>query len=271
MDRRLTPYSGSVAHVSLRGQIDAPLTEGEALGVALPLANLLSRPNGPRDRQVLLGDAVTVIDRRDGHAFVLAAKDGYCGWVEDTALAVMPAATHWLASPASHVYPEPRAQAREVMAISLGSRLAVVNMSGNWAETTLGYVPASHLRPLGDWATDPVSVAESLVGTPYLWGGNSRSGTDCSGLAQLALHAAGIACPGDSDMQQALGAEIAPDQPLRRGDLLFWKGHVALVVADDQMIHANGHSMSVACEGIAAATARIKAQDGGPIIARRRL
>lgn len=271
MDRRLTPFSGRVALTVLQGRIDALLTAGEAAQVVVPLADLRAKPGGSRDRQVLLGDAVTVIDREQGHCFVQAAKDGYCGWVDEAAIGEAGLPTHWVSAPATHVYPEPRVQARETMALSLGARLCVTATRGAWAETTLGFVPSGHVRRLGDWVGDPVAVAESLLGTPYLWGGNSRAGLDCSGLAQISLHAAGLACPGDSDMQQALGTAVDEDQPLRRGDLLFWKGHVALVTAPDRLIHANGHSMSVAEEGIAETVDRIARQGGGPVIARRRL
>ncbi len=271
MDRRVTPFSGRVAHVGLRGLVDAPLTEGEAAFIAVSLADLLAQPGGARDRQLLLGDAVTVIDRDQGHVFVQAAKDGYCGWLAEAAVGAGAQPTHWVASPATHIYPEPRVQARERMALSLGARVAVVGTAGIWAETTLGFMPTAHLRRIGDWITDPVSVAESLIGTPYIWGGNSRAGVDCSGLVQLALHAAGRACPGDSDMQQGLGQTIPEDGALRRGDLLFWKGHVALAVDGERLIHANGHTMSVVHEGIAAATGRIAAQGGGPVTARRRV
>lgn len=270
MDRRTTAYSGRVAHVSLRGLVDAPLTEGEAALVVAPLADLLAQPDGARDRQLLLGDAVTVIDRDRGHAFVQAAKDGYCGWLADGSVGADAVPTHWVASPATHLYPEPRVQAHERMALTLGVRLAVVGQAGAWAETTLGFVPLGHLRRIGDWVADPVSVAESLIGTPYLWGGNSRSGLDCSGLVQLSQHAAGRECPGDSDQQQALGTAIPEGEAHRRGDLLFWRGHVALVVDPARLIHANGHTMSVAYEGITAAIDRIAAQGGGPVIARRR-
>lgn len=273
MDRRLTPFSGRVALISMRAQIDADLTAGEPGQVAVALADLLATPGGSRDRQVLLGDAVTVIDRGRGHVFVQMTKDGYCGWLEDAAVEAPPASepTHWVCAPATHLYPQPRVQARERMALSLGARLFVKAVNGAWAETSLGFVPAGHIRPLGSWADDPVAVAESLIGTPYLWGGNSRAGLDCSGLVQLSLHAAGLACPGDSDLQQALGEEINESEALRRGDLLFWKGHVALATATDRLIHANGHSMSVTIEDTGAAIARIAAQGGGPVLARRRI
>lgn len=271
MDRRLTPFSGRVALESLRGTLDAPaFVAGEAAGVAVPLADLLAAPDGARDRQVLLGDAVTVVERRDGWAFVQAAKDGYCGWLAEAAIGPALAPTHWVAAPATHVYSAPKVQARETATLSITARVTVTGESGAFAETPLGFVPRTHLRPLADRPTDPASVAESLLGTPYLWGGNSRAGMDCSGLVQLAFHACGMDCPADSDLQQAVGVALAGDAPLRRNDLLFWKGHVALALDAARLIHANGHSMSVAIEGIAECIARIAAQGGGPVTARRR-
>lgn len=270
MDRRLTPFSGRIAHVSLKGQVSAPLTEGAKASVIVPLVDLLTRPRGARDRQLLLGAKVTVIDRDQGHAFVMASRDGYCGWLVETAIGDAPEPTHWVASPATHLYTGPRVQAPETASLSLGAQLCVTGISGAWAATAMGHVPACHLRPMGAHATDPVTVAESLLGTPYLWGGNSRSGLDCSGLVQIALHAAGRDCPGDSDLQMSLGRGLAPDEPLRRGDLVFWDGHVALVVNKDMLIHANGHTMSVAHEGIFDAIGRIAKSGGGLILARQR-
>ena len=271
MDRRLTPATTRIAHSSLRGRMDAPAyTDGQTLRLSAPVSDLLRSPGGARDRQLLLGDAFTVIDRDAGHAFGFAVKDGYCGWLTETSLADIPAPTHWLCVPASHLYPEPRVQARERANLSLGAQVTVLAMGDKWAETPGGFIPAPHLRDLGDWASDPVAVAESLLGTPYLWGGNSRSGIDCSGLAQIAHAACGITIPGDSDLQQVVGSPLTEDGH-QRGDLIFWKGHVAMIVDEARLIHANGHTMSVAYEGIADAIARILAQENGQVTARRRL
>lgn len=271
MDRRLTPYSGRVAHVSLSGVVNAPLTEGLLAQVIVPLANLCAKPGAARDRQLLLGEAVTVIDRDAGHVFVMSAKDGYCGWMAEADLGQGPTPTHWVAAPGTHLYTEPQVQAPEKHALSLGSRLAVIGSWGAWANTPHGFVPLRHLRPLGEWAEDPVAVAESLVGTPYLWGGNSRFGLDCSGLVQVSMHACGLPCPGDSDMQMALGRTLAANEAMKRGDLIFWKGHVAMVVDRDRLIHANGHTMSVAYEGIRDCVARVSSGGGGLVLARQRL
>ena len=271
MDPRTTPFSGRIAHVSLRDQIAAPLTDGEAALVAVPVADLLGAPDGARTRQLLMGAAVTVIDREAGMAFVRSDRDGYCGWLEEAALGAGPEPTHWIVAPGSHVYSEPAVQAPVRMGLSIGSRIAVTGSWGAWASIAQGYVPVCHLRPVDHFAPDPVSVAESLLGTPYLWGGNSRFGIDCSGLVQVAMHAAGHDCPGDSDMQMTMGRGLAPNESLRRGDLIFWRGHVALVVNADLLIHANGHTMSVAYEGIGEAIARIQSGGGGLVLARQRV
>ena len=272
-DRRLTPANGRVAHVSLEGKVAAErFVSGTPARIAVPLADLLAGPDGPRDRQLLLGEAVLVLDRHDGFAFVRAERDGYCGYLPEAVLGAARDASHWVATPATHLYRAPDLKAAEVALLSLGSRLTVVAEHPRFFETAEGlFVPRPHLRALGDRAADPAAVAESLLGTPYLWGGNSRSGIDCSGLVQAALLACGIACPGDSDMQQgAVGTALDPGAGVRRGDLFFWTGHVAMAVGPDRLIHANGFHMAVGLEGLDSCLARIAAQGEGPVTARRR-
>jgi cell wall-associated NlpC family hydrolase len=260
LDRRLTPATARIAHVSLAGRTELPLTTGEALRIGLPLVDLLREPNGARERQLWLGESVTAIEKSSGHVFVMAGKDGYCGWLPSKALVQSPAPSHWVAAPASHLYPEPRVQARETARLPMGAMVRVIGEEGAFCATPDGHIPRAHLRPLGAWESDPVAVAEGLLGTPYLWGGNSREGIDCSGLVQLCHHVCGIGLPGDADLQEA--ALPAATGGFRRGDLLFWRGHVALVVDETRLIHANGHSMSVAYEGIAECLARIEAAEG---------
>jgi cell wall-associated NlpC family hydrolase len=271
MDRRLKPFSGRIAHISLKDEIIATFTEGTPGQIVVPLTALLDKPGGARDRQLLMGTGVTVIDREKGFVFVQSRRDGYCGWVDGQSVGEGPEPTHWVVAPSTHLYSEPVVQAPETASLSLGSRVAVTGSWGAWGNTPQGFVPLCHLRPIGQWAPDAVSVAESLLGTPYLWGGNSRFGIDCSGLVQVALHATGRDCPGDSDMQMNLGRALSPEEPLKRGDLIFWKGHVAMVVNPDVLIHANGATMSVAYEGIREAINRISAGGGGLVQARQRL
>lgn len=270
MDRRLTPATQRVAHVSLRGKVDAlAFTEGQRLQIAAPLVDLLRAPDGARERQLWLGEGFIVIDRDQGHAFGFAEKDGYCGWLPDAALEDGTTPTHWITSPGTHLYPEPRAASKELAALPMGARLTVVGQIGKYAETTRGFVPASHLLPVGEHLTDPVAVAEMFLHTPYLWGGNSRAGLDCSGLCQIAHMACGIGLPGDADLQETSGQVVQGE--FRRGDLLFWKGHVAIAVDADRLIHANGHTMSVADEHIQGAITRIEAAEGHPLRSHRRL
>lgn len=272
MDRRVTPFSGRVALEALRGRVAAEaFVAGKAGAVAVPLADLCAAPGGARDRQVCLGEPLVVVERRGGHAFVQMGKDGYCGWLAEGEVGPEVMVTHWVAVRGTHLYPEPRVQARERAALPFGARLAVTGACAKWAEVAGGFVPAMHLRRIGDHFHDPVAVAELFLGAPYLWGGNSAAGIDCSGLVQGAFLACGRACPGDSDMQAAMGTEVAPGAALRRGDLVFWKGHVALMVDEARIIHANGQSMDVRIEGLEAAMARISAQGGGEVTARRRV
>ena len=273
-DRRRLLANARVAAAELRGQVDAPAyADGTARRVVVPVADLCAAPDGPRDRQLLYGAHVRVLEVAAGWAFGAATDDGYVGYLRAASLGDPVEATHRVAVPATHLYPAPDLKRREALWLSLGARLRVVGQAGGFLETAEGlYVPAPHLRPLSEPFADPVAVAELLRGVPYLWGGNSAAGIDCSGLVQIACHAAGQPCPGDSDQQEAeLGATLAPDTPPRRGDLYFWPGHVAWAVDGATLIHANAHAMAVACEPIDAALARIEAQGEGPLTRRARL
>jgi len=242
--------------------------------ITAPLVDLCPTPGGNRDRQLLLGAAVLLFERCDGFAFVRAVQDGYVGYVPDAAVSVGgPAPTHRVAVRATHAYPSPAFKQHEVMALSFGAQVRVVDERDKFAETDAGlFVAKRHLRPLNVPFRDPVTIAQLFFGTPYLWGGNSSAGIDCSGLVQAALLACDIPCPADSDQQHAaLGETIPPGSGHQRGDLLFWSGHVGIMVDDTTLLHANAHHMAVAYEDARAATLRIAAQGGGPLLRQARL
>lgn len=279
MDRRLLAANGRVAHLSLRGVVKADqFVAGDWARVGVPVADLLDGPGGRRDRQVIFGERFLVLERQGGFAFGRAERDGYVGYLAKTALVADALASHWVSAPATHLYRHPDIKQGEAALLTLGARLTVAGpalgpVAGRFVETDQGlFAIAQHLRPVGQWASDPVEVAAAFLGTPYLWGGNSRSGIDCSGLVQAAHLACGIACPGDSDLQmQGLGGEVPAGAAPQRGDLLFWNGHVALVAGPDRIIHAAGHFMAVVEEGLAEAVARILAQGGGSLVAHKRV
>lgn len=292
MDRRLTPFNGRVAHVSLRGKVDAPrFVEGRPAVVVQSKVALLPEPdiNGTRmDRELLFGEKATLLEYHQGHGFVIAEKDGYVGWVgawdiNDKALATP---THVVSQRTTHLYKEPdMKQSRRASGYSLGSRFEVLDQDARFARVRLScpsdqwdtdngfeyrYAPLQHIRPLSQPESDPVAVSERLIGTPYLWGGNSAFGIDCSGLVQMGCQMCDIPCPGDSDQQQA-HFSAAPDDQYQRGDLLFWKGHVAWVADPDTLLHANAHHMAVVYEPISKAIARIESQGDGPVTKHARL
>jgi cell wall-associated NlpC family hydrolase len=247
---------------------DAPGPAGlrEVIDSQAPLRRNPS-PDAPLETEALRGERVTIDEtsEREGWCYGTLEADGYTGWLPVNALAAPgPAATHKVAVPRTLVFPDRSIKLPPVEALSLGCRLAIARIEGPFALAhSGGYVPTRHLAPLDTFAPDMVAVAEAFLHVPYLWGGKTSLGLDCSGLVQIALAACGVPCPRDSHMQEAtLGVPLSPAPDLsnlRRGDLLFWKGHVAIARDPDTLIHANAFHMAVAIEPISAAIARIAA------------
>ncbi len=282
-DRRDTPFNGRVAHVSLKGQVATEsFVEGETVFVEKVWTDLLREPGGARERQLLRGEAFRALERVRDHVFGFAERDGYVGWIAACDLGEgTPAPTHWVSARQTYAKESPELKATErPVFLPFGARLTVRSVARGWARTAWAgeeegrvdlYVPEKHLRPLTEVAADPVAIAALFRGTPYLWGGNSAFGIDCSGLIQAAMLACGIPCPGDSDQQaDALGEEIPLDAPRRRGDIYFWEGHVGILSAPDTLLHANAHHMMVAEEPLEEVIARIAAAEGKGVACRRR-
>jgi len=279
-DPRITPARGDIAAKRLEGSVEAErFVVGETREVIEAQAPLrcMRAPDAPLDTEALRGERVTVYDDdAEGWCWGELQGDGYVGYLPQQALApVGPDPTHRVAALRSFVFPGPSIKLPPLMALSLGCRVAVerFDLGFGWLAAG-GCVPAPHLVHADSVEPDFVAVAEKFLGVPYLWGGKTSLGLDCSGLVQIGLTAAGITCPRDSDMQErALGQPIDDPGDARRylrGDLVFWKGHVAIVRDEMTLLHANAHHMAVAIEPTMEAIRRI-AESGPQITSVRRL
>ena len=264
-DPRITPARPDLAASHLRGKVEAARfadgIEQQVIAGQTPVRNSPSH-DATMVTEALHGERVSVYETdEEGWAWGQLADDGYIGWLPSAALlAPGPAPTHKVAALRTLVFPGPSIKLPPSEALPLGSKVAVVREHESFAVTTAGgYVPKRHLVPIETAGRDFVAVAERFVGVPYLWGGKTSLGLDCSGLVQVALTACGMTCPRDSDMQEAALGEPASLSDLKRGDLLFWKGHVAIARDSTTIIHANAHHMMVAIEPADEAVARIRA------------
>jgi cell wall-associated NlpC family hydrolase len=278
LDRRMNAFRPDLAETSLAGQVEAQhFVEGEPARIGLPTASLRPKPDSGSDidTELLFGEPVIEFDRREGWAWVKSGLDGYVGYVEEAAVALPRSApTHWVTAPRTFVYPEPDMKRPAVAALSMGSRIAVTGEAETrgtkYVLTDAGAVIARHVAdvdaPVSD---DYVAVAARLLQTPYLWGGRSGFGLDCSGLVQLSMMMTGRSVLRDTDLQRgSIGEEIGRGD-LRRGDLVFWKGHVAIMTDGATMIHSNGFTMDVSHEGLEEAIRRIEPMYGLPLVYRR--
>jgi len=278
-DPRTTPARPDLAAKYLEGKIQAArFVTGEEFEISDPIAPLRSAPSSDAElaTQALKGERATIYDRNgEGWAWGQLSSDGYVGWLPDRALArPVGKPTHKITAIRTFAFPGPSIKLPPVETLVLGTMLTVTRQDGAFAVTREGwYLTQQHVGGIDHHAGDFVAVAERFVGTPYLWGGKSSLGIDCSGLVQIALNAAGIGCPRDSDMQQdGLGRELDPaeSKKLQRGDLIFWKGHVAIARDATSIVHANAYHMATAIEATRDAIARIKAA-GSEITSIKRL
>jgi cell wall-associated NlpC family hydrolase len=277
-DPRRHVYRGDLAAESLRGVVKAGrYVTGETRQVGVPSLPLRREPrfDATLDTEALLGETLTLYDEGEGWAWVQLTRDAYVGYVPSEGLTRdVVAPTHRIAALRTYVFPQPDSKAPPLALLSMNARVTVAGEEGRFlAVAGGGYVFARHAAPIGEKAPDFVAVAESFLGAPYLWGGRTSIGLDCSGLVQLAVEAAGLAAPRDADMQAAELGDPIPSRDgaeLRRGDLVFWEGHVGIMTSPDDLLHANAHHMAVEIEPFAEAGDRIKAA-GYEVIAVRRL
>lgn len=286
LDPRLNAYRPDLADIRLKGRVEAArFVEGRPETVLVPSAPLRRAPRADAalDTEALMGERVLVFETdEEGWSFVQLLADDYVGWMPATALGEAPGeATHRVSVPRTFLFPGPDIKLPPMGALPMG---ALVSSGGEAEDRNAAYVllrPAGavvrrHLTPLatigtGENAADFVTVAEAFLNVPYLWGGKTQGGIDCSGLVQLALAIAGVAAPRDTDLQErALGTRLAGVEALRRGDLVFWKGHVGIMTNGADLLHANAFHMMTAVEPLSAAVARAAAK-GSSVTSVRRL
>lgn len=278
-DPRTTPARADLAARHLADHVTAQAyADGETRRVTAPQTNLLRRPDGGLDTQLLFGEDFTVYDVSDGWAWGQSALDGYVGYVREADLDTptsepTPRPTHRVATLGTQIYAEPELKRLPLFDLPFGARLSVLEETETHARIgPEAWVPRPQIAPLTAPAPDFIAVARMFLGVPYVWGGRSSRGLDCSGLLQLALQAAGQPCPRDSDMQaDALGQTLTPNTGPKRGDLIFWRGHVGMLSAPDTLLHANAHHMAVAEEPLDGAIARIGRAEFGAVTRRARL
>ncbi len=279
LDPRLNAYREDLAADSLRGRVEARrFVAGVRMQVIRAAVALRRRPlaSAGLDTEALFGEVVTAYDEADGWAWVQLERDGYVGYVPADALSrdVRPA-SHKVSAIGTFLYPAPDIKSPPIMHLSITAPLAVAERVDRFCRLAAGgYVFDRHVAERDRWARDFVDIAERLIGTPYLWGGRTRVGIDCSGLVQVSMEAAGLTAPRDTDMQQArLGSDVpvaSSLDSLQRGDLVFWPGHVGIMCDGVMMVHANAHHMAVTVEPLAEAEHRIS-RAGAEISAIRRL
>jgi len=280
-DARLTPARPDLAAAHLRGEIDAErYVEGIRMQVVWPHAPVRRAPQADSalDTEALRGETVIAYEHSpEGWSWIACERDGYVGYAPSEALRETVAApTHRVRALRTHLYPGPGIKAPPLGALQLGALVTVAREHGDFSVLDDGAcVWTRHLRPMDEHVADFVAAAEKMIGVTYLWGGRTTEGLDCSALVQNAMELAGMRAPRDSDMQEReLGAplNLAPDlSGLRRGDLLFWKGHVGVMRDDETLLHANGYHMEVVSEPLRVAASRIAAAGGGDITGARRM
>jgi len=271
LDPRTHAVRNDIADIGLADRVFAPhYARPETLSCIAADAILREAPSADARAvsQILHGEDFAVVDVTGDWAWGYCLHDDYVGHVPLAALGPAAVADHVVHARAALMFAEPDIKAPAIGVLPMGARLATRSEAGFLAITG-GFVHPRHARPLADRESDSVAVAERLTGAPYLWGGRGGGGVDCSGLVQLALGLCGVALPRDTDQQRSVGHDV--DGALRRGDLVFFPGHVGLMVDGDHLLHANAHWMAVVTEPLADVIARLRPNHDEPVLARRRI
>jgi len=274
MDKRLTPARPDLAAAHLKGKVEAErFVEGERLMSLRGHTAMRARPEShcSQETELLCGELFTVYEHKNGWTWGQIASDAYVGYVHGVSLCAYAEPTHRVTARSAPVLLQPDVKSAAVNFLPMNSVVRLEKQHGDFFLTNAGFVSYRHLAPHGEHANDFVGVAERFMHVPYVWGGKTVAGLDCSGLIQTSLQAVGIGAPRDTDMQEkALGLSVEHDQ-IQRGDLVFWKGHVGVMLDKERLLHANAFHMEVFAEPLSQAVARIEANARGGITSIKRL
>jgi cell wall-associated NlpC family hydrolase len=274
LDRRIHAARGDLADLALAGTLfSAHYARAVPLTCVAPGAPILSAaaPASEAVSELLRGETFHALDVTTDWAWGFCGHDGYVGYIRRDALDAEEQPTHRVVAGAAPLFSAPDIKSPIADYWPRGARFCG-EQQGDFITCAEGFVHVRHATPIGARAQDWVAVAESYLGQPYVWGGRGHRGIDCSGLVQVALGAAGIAVPRDTDLQcEGIGAPIDSKAGLKRGDILFFPGHVGIMVDGRTLLHANAHWMAVVSEPLADVVARLADAHIEPIIARRRI
>ena len=268
MDKRLILARPDLAALAYEGVVSAArFAPSQAMQCILPAASVRSAPAAGAEQatQLLFGERFEVLETKGGWAFGQCVRDRYVGYVHAEALAPLGEPPgHWVHALRTYAFAAPDLKSPVQTLLSMNCLCRTEAEEGRFVQVAgAGWVFAGHLSLVGEVRVDLAGVAQEFVGAPYYWGGRESIGLDCSGLVQNALYALGRSCPRDSDQQFAeLGEPVGPER-LQRGDLVFWHGHVAVMLDEHRIVHASGHQMQTVIERLATAIDRIRAADGG--------
>ena len=277
-DPRRHAYRPDLAHASLREHVHAErYVKGERKQVKVPELSVRRepRPDALLETEALLGETAIVLDEAEGWAWLQLERDRYVGYAPVSGLSHdLAAPTHRIAALRTYVFAAPDGKSPPLALLSMNAGIDVIGMEGKYLVLRNGgFVFAGHAAPVGERTADYVRIAEKFLGAPYLWGGRTSVGLDCSGLVQLALEAAGFACPRDADMQaQEIGRPLEGSAlEMHRGDFVFWEGHVGIMTSPSDLLHANAYHMAVEQEPLDLAKARSKQALGSDMTCVRRI